>query len=121
MRLLPDTGVLLRALADDSGLSERHRAALETAEEVVISAAVLWDIETRRAAGEIAVTGDVTAAVRGAGCRMLAVTADHVAAAAALPVHGAPLARLLVAQARAEGLVLASSDRAMRFYDVDWL
>lgn len=83
MRAFPDPGVLIAALAEE-GLSARHRTALESAGEVVVSAAVLWQIETWRATGEVEINADLPETLRRAGCRMLAVTAEHVAVAGTL-------------------------------------
>ncbi|KFI25364.1 hypothetical protein CG51_15375 [Haematobacter missouriensis] len=154
MKAFPDAEVLLAALAEEA-LSARHRAALAAAEAVVVSAAVLWQIEGWRASGELEIRGDLADTLRRAGCRMLAVTAEHVAAAGAMargqarardgrgsrgqggrsvmtPSEPLPMAKaglsllppitpLLAAQARAEGLVILSSDRVYRLYDVEWL
>lgn len=173
MKAFPDAEVLLAALAEE-GLSARHRAALAAAEAVVVSAAVLWQIEGWRAAGALEIRGDLADTLRRAGCLMLAVTAEHVAAAGALArgqgraADGSdrrasgrlgqgrrgqgsgerdsglsarrsferepelrwipkaasllpPVPPLLAAQARAEGLVILSSDRVYRLYDVEWL
>ncbi|OWJ80338.1 PIN domain-containing protein [Haematobacter genomosp. 1] len=168
MKAFPDAEVLLAALAEE-GLSPRHRAALAAAETVVVSAAVLWQIEGWRAAGALEIRGDLADTLRRAGCLMLAVTAEHVAAAGALArgqgraADGSdrrasgklgqgsgerdsglsarrsferepelrwipkaasllpPVPPLLAAQARGEGLVILSSDRVYRLYDVEWL
>ncbi|MCP9488569.1 MAG: type II toxin-antitoxin system VapC family toxin [Solirubrobacteraceae bacterium MAG38_C4-C5] len=48
------------------------------------------------------------------------MTERHALAAAALPMHHAdPFDRMLVAQARAEGLPLVGSDAALAAYDVE--
>ena len=53
---------------------------------------------------------------------VLGLTAEHGLAAAALPLHhGDPFGRLLVAQARSEGLALLTADRRMRVYDIPTL
>jgi PIN domain nuclease of toxin-antitoxin system len=49
----------------------------------------------------------------------LAVTWAHARTAAELPLlHGDPVDRMLVAQARVEGLVLVTRDPLVRQYDV---
>lgn len=55
-----------------------------------------------------------------AGCRPLPSTWACAEAAAALPLHHADaFDRVLIAQARCEGLRLASSDKRLAAYDVD--
>lgn len=120
MRLLLDTHVLLWALADDPRLSGALRAAIEGAAEVHVSAATIWEIAIKRALGKLRVEGDVGAAARRAGCLALPIAWAHAEAAGALPPHHQdPFDRLLVAQARCEGLALATADRALDAYDVE--
>jgi len=53
------------------------------------------------------------------GARILGVTPAHGLALADLPLHHRdPFDRLLIAQARAEGLTIVTSDRAFAAYDV---
>ena len=52
----------------------------------------------------------------------LPVTVDHAFFVRDLPRHhGDPFDRLLVAQAKVEGMTLVSNDRLIRLYDVDLL
>ncbi|MCP9886267.1 hypothetical protein KBY97_14220 [Synechococcus sp. ATX 2A4] len=58
----------------------------------------------------------VTAAQQ-AGFALLAITPDHAAATALLPPHHKDLLdRLLIAQARSAGVLLLSTDRALKRY-----
>ena len=119
MRLLLDTHVLLRALIDDPRLTTAQAEAIATG-EVYLSAASVWEIGIKRAIGKLDIPGDVLDVARGAGCRPLPITWAHAEAAAALPPHHAdPFDRMLIAQARIEGLRLASSDRRIAAYAVD--
>jgi PIN domain nuclease of toxin-antitoxin system len=54
------------------------------------------------------------------GVRALPITPAHAAAAALLPpIHRDPWDRILVAQARAEGVPLLTIDSRIRRYDVE--
>ncbi|MWB78805.1 PIN domain-containing protein [Pseudooceanicola sp. 216_PA32_1] len=119
MRLLLDTHVLLWALLDDPRLSADQRAAIGGG-ELYISAASVWEIGIKRAIGKLDVPEELFDIAVDAGCRPLPISWTHAEAAAALPLHHAdPFDRMLVAQARCEGLRLASSDAKLAAYDVD--
>ena len=121
MRVLLDTHVLLWALLDDSRLSGAHRAVIEDpAVPIFVSAASVWEVGIKRAIGKLDVPETLFDVAARAGCRPLPIYWTHAAAAAALPRHhNDPFDRMLVAQARAEGLSLASMDRAMDAYEVE--
>ena len=54
------------------------------------------------------------------GILPLAITWEHAEAAGALPPqHGDPFDRMLIAQARLEGLRLVTDDRSFGLYDVE--
>ncbi len=121
MKLLLDTHILLWALSDDPALSQRHRAALETA-EIYVSAASIWEIGIKKALGKLDVPSTVFDVAIQAGCRSLSITWTHAQEAAALPSHHAdPFDRMLIAQARCDGLTMVSADKMFRSYDVELL
>lgn len=124
MRLLLDTHVLLWALVDDERLGRDARARIEDDRALVyVSAASLWEASIKAAAGRLALRGvDLVAHVRDAGFVELPVTGEHGWVAGQLPIHHRdPFDRLLVAQARAERLLLATADSALGAYDVPLL
>lgn len=113
MQVLLDSHVLLRAVLDDPPLSAGQREAI-AAGEIWLSAASVWEIGIKRAIGKRDVPDDIFAIALDAGCRPLPIAWAHAEAAAALPPHHAdPFDRMLIAQARCEGLQLASSDARM--------
>lgn len=121
MKVLLDTHVLLWALADAPELRPGHRAAIETG-ELHLSAASVWEIGIKRALGKLDVPADIFDVAARAGCRALPITWVHAEAAAALPPHHAdPFDRMLIAQARCEGLTLLSVDRVFARYGGDLL
>ncbi|MDT8853495.1 type II toxin-antitoxin system VapC family toxin [Paracoccaceae bacterium Fryx2] len=123
MRLLVDTHVLIWAVLEDAALPPRFRDALsDPAAEVHISAVSVWEVAIKRALGKLSVPHDLFDQAALAGCLPLPVTWGHAAAVEALPPHHAdPFDRMLIAQARVEGLTLLSADRHFAAYDVTLL
>lgn len=119
MRLLLDTHVLLRAVLNDPRLSARQAEAISEG-EVYLSAATVWEIGIKRAMGKLDVPEAIFEIAVDAGCRPLPISWVHAEEAAALPPHHAdPIDRMLIAQARCEGLHLVTSDGRFAAYDVD--
>ena len=119
MRILLDTHVLLWAVLNDPRLTSTQAKAISEG-EVYLSSASVWEIGIKRAIGKLAVPDDLFEIAVDAGCRPLPISWTHAEAAAALPLHHSdPFDRMLIAQARCEGLSLVSSDTKFRAYDVD--
>lgn len=69
--------------------------------------------------GKLAVAGEATTLARRMGYQELPLRWAHAREAARLPLlHRDPFDRMLIAQARIEGLTLATADRNIRRYDV---
>ena len=114
---LLDTCVLLWWLSGDPRLSREWEERLRGA-RCLVSAASIWEAAIKHQLGKLPVSPQslITAAQQ-AGFAFLAITPDHAAATALLPPHHRdPLDRLLVAQARSEGVLLLSTDRALKGY-----
>jgi PIN domain nuclease of toxin-antitoxin system len=83
------------------------------------SAASIWEIEIKRAQGRLEAPPNFVELVEQTGIEPLAVSFAHAVEAGRLPLHHRdPFDRMLVAQARLEGLTLASSDATIRRYEV---
>ena len=124
MILLIDARVLVWWLDDVGQLSENARSAIaDPGNEVVVSAASVWELAIKRAASRIDLpAGSLRAAVEASGFSTLAVTSDDAESAAALPPHHLdPFDRMLVAQARRIGAFIVSRDAAIQSYDVEVL
>jgi len=127
MRLLLDTHVVLWALGGNPRLKESVRAAIaEPANAVYVSAATAWELAIKAAIGKAKFPErvDQWLPVELARSRFqeLPVTVRHAAAVESLPAHhNDPFDRLLVAQARIEGLILVTADRVLRRYQVKLL
>ena len=123
MRLLLDTHALLWALAEPDRLDARAREALQDGRnEVLVSAASIWEIAIKRAAGKLRAPDDLLDVIAASGFGTLAITAGHATLAGALPPnHRDPFDRMLVAQAQVESLTIVTRDQRLVAYDVDVL
>jgi PIN domain nuclease of toxin-antitoxin system len=108
---------------DEGGaLSEKAATAIREAGQVYVSAVTGWEIAIKAAIGRIATTRVVADAARESGFEELPVRLSHTEELLGLPMHHRdPFDRMLVAQARVEGLTLVSRDRVMQQYDVKML
>jgi PIN domain nuclease of toxin-antitoxin system len=120
VKLLPDTHVVLWWAHDPSRLSATASELLaDRRNQVLLSAAVAWEIAIKTALGKLNARPGLVAALVSSGGSELPVSVAHADAAGTLPPHHRdPFDRMLVAQARAEGAVLVSADPALRAYDV---
>ena len=123
MRLLLDAHVLLWWLADDARLPPPVRRAIASADsEVLVSAATTWEIAVKKVAGRLDAPDDLLEALDAGGLATLPISAAHTVAAANLPPHHPdPFDRMIIAQARLEGLTVVTVDRRFADYDVELL
>lgn len=123
MRLLLDTHAALWAVSDPGALSSAARDAIVGAEEIRLSVVSPWELVVKSALGKLVLHRTVEDICRELerefGARSLAVTLAHVLEVGRLaPHHGDPFDRLLVAQARIEGLTIVTRDRVFAEYGV---
>ncbi len=119
MRLLLDTHVLLWQL-DDRKLSAAAVEAIDAATELLFSVVSFAEIGIKIAVGKLADRREVydDLLVEG-GIRTLGLTPEQGVAVAALPLHHRdPFDRLLISQARSEGLTIVTADPWFTPYDV---
>jgi len=123
LRILLDTHILLWWLGDDPALPAPAASAIADAEsEVIVSAASAWEITVKKAAGRLETPDDLIDALAENRFDTLSITAGHAIGAGQLPAyHSDPFDRMLIAQARMEGLALVSADRRFADYDVELL
>jgi PIN domain nuclease of toxin-antitoxin system len=120
MRLLLDTNALLWWLFELPQLGESaRRRILAPDSEVFVSAVSGWEIGAKQAVGKLSAPDDLERQLVVNGFAELPVTVKHSLAVGELPLHHRdPFDRLLVAQARCEGLQLVTADRKLSAYDV---
>ena len=92
---------------------------IQRAGEVYVSAASGWKMAIKAALGKLVMTSPLAPAVADYGFTPLAVSLEHADAVRSLPQHHRdPFDRMLIAQARVEGLAIVSRDRALSAYQV---
>ncbi len=120
MILLLDAHALVWWLAGDPALTANARGAIaEPGNDVLVSAATVWELGIKRAIGKLNLTIDLDGEIEAAGFIGIPVTLADAQAAAALPLrHRDPFDRMLIAQAGRLDAVVVSRDRAFADYDV---
>jgi PIN domain nuclease of toxin-antitoxin system len=99
--------------------AEARRRLEDPRSDVFVSVASIWELEIKRAAGRLRTRGDLVEAGGAAGFELVPIEVAHALEAARLPLHhGDPFDRMLVAQARVEGMTLVSNDEKIAKYDV---
>jgi PIN domain nuclease of toxin-antitoxin system len=118
--LLVDTHVLLWWRGDYRRIAPTARGALEDPDvEVLYSAASIWEMAIKRAAGKLNMPPSLPETMGERGFRELPVRAVHGLIAGGLPrLHADPFDRMLVAQAKVENLTLVTGDARLSAYDV---
>ena len=120
MILLLDSHALVWWLSDHPVLTRTARSVIaDPANEILVSAASVWELAMKRAAGKLDIVADLAAAIEAAGFIGLPITLADAEAAAALPLrHKDPFDRMLVAQAARLDAVVVSRDPAFASYDI---
>ena len=125
MKLLLDTHAFIWMLEAPEKLSERViQAHNDSTNTLYLSVVSLWEIQIKLAIGKLEMDVSLAQIVReqlqGHRFQLLDIRAEHVLALEELPRHhGDPFDRLLIAQARVEGLPLVSIDNVFEQYPVE--
>lgn len=120
MILLVDAHALLWALGAPDELTDDARSALASpANDVLVSAASIWEIAIKQALGKLRAPSALVPAVERLGFSVVPVTGQDAERAGALPMHHRdPFDRMLVAQAGRLQATLVSRDQLFDAYEV---
>jgi PIN domain nuclease of toxin-antitoxin system len=124
MRLLIDTHALIWYVDQDHLLSSAAHAAIsDPANELLVSAAVIWEIAIKVGIGKLTLSQPykiwINQAIADLRLTVLPVTVDYAEVQSGLPHHhGDPFDRLMIAQATVEGIPIISADTAFDPYGV---
>ena len=121
MNLLLDTHVLLWAAGQPERLTADAQALLlDPGSQLYFSTVSLWEISIKRSLGRPDFSADPRRLWRmqlSNGYRELALAGEHTVAVGELPpLHKDPFDRILLAQARIEGLELLTADDKLAAY-----
>ncbi len=121
MRLLLDTHLLLWAAGEPGKLSRAARRLIEdNNNELIFSAASLWELSIKSQIGRDDFQVDpriFRRALFDNNYIELPITGEHAIAVLDLPaIHKDPFDRILVAQARCEGMTLLTADPQVAQY-----
>lgn len=107
-------------MAADARLSSAARDLIaDGATPIFYSAASVWEIAIKRAAGKLVAPEHIVEPIEADGFVELPISARHAAEAGALPLHHRdPFDRMIVAQARLEDLSVITGDARLVEYGV---
>jgi PIN domain nuclease of toxin-antitoxin system len=120
VKLILDTHAALWWLSGDERFGSSAEDYLTDAtNQVLLSAAVVWEVAIKRSLGKLAAPADLVPVLTEAGAAATPITLEHAAAVEHLPPHHRdPFDRLLIAQAKVERAAIVSADPELRAYDV---
>jgi PIN domain nuclease of toxin-antitoxin system len=120
VRLLIDSHAFVWWRAGSGALSATARDEIaDPANEVLISTAALWELTIKEASGKLSLPADLDTIVTDEGFSVLSITVIHLRRLKTLPrIHRDPFDRMMIAQALAEGISIATADRIFGNYGV---
>ena len=117
-RYLLDTHTMLWAFDDNPTLSDEARKAIDEGDQLHASVVSVWEIVIKKALGKLEAPDDLQRAITMTGLTPLLITVNHALAVRELPQyedHKDPFDRLLVAQAKVEGLIITRDENLKRY------
>ncbi len=118
---LLDTHVLLWWLDDPALLSQPARSAVANpSNRAIASTASVWEIAIKKTLGKLEAPDNLYEMIEDSGFELMDITYSHAWTVKDLPLeqHKDPFDRLLVAQAKVEGLTLVTRDVHLENYGV---
>jgi PIN domain nuclease of toxin-antitoxin system len=127
MRYLLDTEVFVWSLKEPEKLNQAALTILkDSSQEIFLSAVISWEIVIKFALGKLALPKEpaqiIAEILANFATQPLPITHVHSIAVGELPLyHRDPFDRMLIAQARKEGMALMTADSELRQYPVEIL
>jgi PIN domain nuclease of toxin-antitoxin system len=123
MNILVDTHVFLWFILDSPQLSAKARASLISAENSrSISTASVWEVSIKHSLGKLQLLDGMPGFLRDierANFDLLGIIPEHILMLGSLAAHHRdPFDRMLIAQAKYEGMHLLTVDPQFKLYDV---
>ncbi len=127
MKLLLDTHTFIWSLLEEDRLSGTARAAVDdSANELYLSIASLWEATIKLASGKMRVPGQTVdyllRKTEETGIRLVHILPSHLQRLQTLPRHHRdPFDRILICQSLVEQMPIVSIDAAFRLYQISVL
>jgi len=123
MNLLLDTHALLWWLDDNPTLSKRAKDLIsDERNSIFISAVVVWEIRIKQSIGKLKIPRNFRKVLDKQPFEMLDITVKHAHAVGDLPAyHHDPFDRMLIAQAKIEGLTILTRDARFKRYNIPYI
>ena len=127
MRLLIDSHVIVWWVDRDNLLSsDAHAAVADPSNDLLISAATIWEISIKTSLGKLSLSLAyrqwMDQAIQNLRAAILPVTVEYADVQAGLPQHHRdPFDRLIIAQSTVEQIPIVSSDPVLDDYGVNRL
>jgi PIN domain nuclease of toxin-antitoxin system len=119
VRLLLDTHVVIWQQEGRLDRIGEGTEAIKTADELLVSVISFAEIGIKAATGKLRMPASLRQSVLDSGARILGLAPEHGLGVAQLPLHHRdPFDRLLISQARSEGLTIVTADPRFEAYDV---
>lgn len=125
MNYLVDTSVVLWSVVEEHKLNARAIQLISsTASTLYLSSVSVWEIAIKYSLGSLPLHAEPAAfipeVIRGMRMHPLDINYGHAIEAGHLPGHHRdPFDRMLIAQARSEGMTILTGDRVFQKYDVE--
>lgn len=121
-RYLIDTNVLIWMLLDDSKITDAARMIIESDVDIYVSDVSLWEIAIKVNIGKLELAGTIPGIEKECACPgfdKLEIRSSHFECLRTLPlIHKDPFDRLIISQAKVEGLTLITADQIIPNYDI---
>lgn len=126
MKYLLDTAIFLWSLDRFEHLNDSAQNILKSGQEIFLSAASSWEIVIKASLGKLKLPKEpgllIPEAMANFAVQPLTISHPHTLAVTELPNHHKdPFDRLLIAQARSEGMILMTGDAMCAKYPVEIL
>jgi PIN domain nuclease of toxin-antitoxin system len=118
---------MLWLFADPKKINPKIRTKLAQPENfVIVSAVSTWEVAIKISIGKLTLPDSqdpgiyLSTSIRRAGLTTMQISPEHTYGVSSLAKHhGDPFDRLLISQAKIEGLTIVTSDRIIAKYDVE--
>ena len=122
--LLLDTNAFIWFVGDEDTLSEEIRAEIETNEHIFVSIATFCEMAIKHCKGLLELSNTITELMEICGrlrnsVLQIQINGLHLDVVSQLPlIHKDPFDRLIISQAKVEGLTIVTSDHVFLEYGV---